>query len=89
MDWIIFPQAKKNNLEEVKSLVNEQNNGRASNLFKAIFETLMLARKHVKALNISFMRRHSARCPARLEDPINTNENNITGMLNMLVAARD
>jgi len=83
-----FSTGYQYNLDEVKGLVNlEQWNN-----FRFIEGDICDLRTCENACKEADYILHQAALgsvPRSIEDPINTNENNITGFLNMLVAARD
>jgi len=79
---------KKENLKEVKSLVT------ADQWSRFIFiegDICSLSTCHEACKEVDYVLHEAAlgSVPRSLEDPIKTNENNISGMLNVLVAARD
>lgn len=83
-----FSTGKERNLAEVMSLVSEKQWSR----FKLIKADIRDLAECLKACNgVDYILHEAAlgSVPRSLEDPINTNANNITGSLNMLVAARD
>ena len=83
-----FSTGHEENLIEVRSLVSEKQWSR----FRFIRGDIRNLDDCQQACNGAEYVLHEAAIgsvPRSLEDPIFTNENNITGMLNMLVAARD
>lgn len=83
-----FSTGYQRNLDEVKSLVSAEQ----WENFKFIQGDIRdLAICHKACANIDYVLHQAAlgSVPRSLEDPIATNQNNIDGFLNMLVAARD
>lgn len=83
-----FSTGKKRNLEEVKTLVSAQQWSH----FKFIEGDIRDLSSCEEACNsIDFVLHEAAlgSVPRSLEDPINTNNNNINGTLNVFIAARD
>ena len=83
-----FATGKERNLVEVKALVDEKQWSRFEFITGDIRD---LAVCQKTCANVDYVLHQAAlgSVPRSLEDPIKTNENNITGTLNMLVAARD
>jgi len=83
-----FSTGFQHNLDEVQSLVGEESWRRFHFIEGDIRE---LATCHRACRGVDYVLHQAAlgSVPRSLEDPITTNENNISGFLNMLVAARD
>ena len=83
-----FSTGKERNLREVKSLVSESQWSRFK-FRKGDIRDLSDCQE--VCANVDYVLHEAAigSVPRSLEDPINTNENNISGSLNILVAARD
>jgi UDP-N-acetylglucosamine 4-epimerase len=83
-----FSTGKPRNLEEVRSLVAAEQWSR----FKFIegdIRDLAVCQESCRGVDIVLHEAALGSVPRSLEDPLKTNENNITGTLNMLIAARD
>lgn len=83
-----FSTGKEKNLTEVKSLVTEQQWSRFK-FVKGDIRELAICQEVCKGVDYVLHEAALGSVPRSLEDPINTNENNITGTLNMFVSARD
>ena len=83
-----FSTGYQHNLDEVKGLVNSDqwNNFR---FIEGDIRDLGTCQEACKEADYVLHQAALGSVPRSIEDPINTNENNITGFLNMLVAARD
>jgi len=83
-----FSTGFQHNLDEVKSLVSDGQWQRFSFIEGDIRD---VATCHRACKNVDYVLHQAAlgSVPRSIEDPITTNANNITGFLNMLVAARD
>ena len=83
-----FSTGKRRNLEEVRSLVTEEQWQRFS-FVEGDIRNLDIC--HEVCLGVKFVLHEAAlgSVPRSIENPIATNENNVTGFLNMLVACRD
>lgn len=83
-----FSTGFQHNLDEVRSLVNDERWQRFQFIQGDIRE---LATCHQACRDVDYVLHQAAlgSVPRSIEDPITTNENNISGFLNMLVAARD
>lgn len=83
-----FSTGKEKNLNEVHALVDDEQWSRFE-FIKGDIRDLSLCQRACK--NVDYVLHEAAlgSVPRSLDDPINTNENNITGTLNILVAARD
>ena len=83
-----FSTGFQHNLDEVKSLVSDAQWQRFTFIEGDIRN---LATCHQACRNVDYVLHQAAlgSVPRSIEDPITTNANNITGFLNMLVAARD
>ncbi|HXY53921.1 MAG TPA: SDR family oxidoreductase [Nitrospirota bacterium] len=83
-----FITGKEKNVSEVKSLVNGKQWSRFI-FINGDIRDLTICQQACR--NVDYVLHEAAlgSVPRSLEDPINTNENNITGTLNVLVAARD
>ena len=83
-----FSTGFKSNLDEVKLLVNDKQWAR----FQFIEGDIRsLADCHKACANVDYVLHQAAlgSVPRSIEDPITTNQSNIDGFLNMLIAARD
>ena len=83
-----FSTGKRKNLDEVGSLVTPEQWSRFA-LIEGDLRDLATCREACKGADFVLHEAAIGSVPRSLEDPINTNENNITGTLNMFVAARD
>ena len=83
-----FSTGFQHNLDEVRSLVSDGQWQRFSFIEGDIRD---VATCHRACKNVDYVLHQAAlgSVPRSIEDPITTNANNITGFLNMLVAARD
>lgn len=83
-----FSTGFQHNLDEVQDLVTDEQWQRFSFLKGDIRERTTC---HTACSGVDFILHQAAlgSVPRSIEDPITTNENNISGFLNMLVAARD
>lgn len=83
-----FSTGYQHNLEEVQGLVSEQQ-WEQFTFIKGDIRDIETCRKVCS--NVDFVLHQAAlgSVPRSIEDPVNTNENNISGFLNMLVAAWD
>jgi UDP-glucose 4-epimerase len=77
-----FSTGKKENVEEFLSNPNFE-------LLEGDLTNLETARESVKDIDFVLHQAAVPSVPRSIEDPLITNENNITGTLNLLVAARD
>lgn len=83
-----FATGKQNNLDEVRKRVREDQ----WNRFKFIdgdIRTLPTCEQACDGVHYVLHQAALGSVPRSIDNPVNTNENNITGTLNMLVAARD
>ena len=83
-----FSTGKRKNLNEVRSLVTSEQWSRFT-FIEGDIRDLATCQEACKGVDIVLHEAAIGSVPRSLEDPINTNENNITGTLNMFVAARD
>lgn len=83
-----FSTGKRKNLDEVRSLVTSEQWSRFTFL-EGDIRDLATCQEACKGVDFVLHEAAIGSVPRSLEDPINTNENNITGTLNMFVAARD
>jgi len=83
-----FITGKEKNMDEVKSLVSERQWSRFK-FIKGDIRDLTICQQASSGIDYVLHEAALGSVPRSLEDPINTNENNITGTLNVLVAARD
>ncbi len=83
-----FSTGKEKNIAEVKSIVTEKQWSRFKFIDGDIRE-LKICQDACKDVDYILHEAAIGSVPRSLENPINTNENNITGTLNMFVAARD
>lgn len=83
-----FSTGYQHNLDEVKSIVSPQQWAGFSFIKKDIRD---LEACHQACAGVDYVLHQAAigSVPRSLEDPVNTNANNITGFLNMLTASRD
>ncbi len=83
-----FSTGYQHNLDEVrKNITEEQWNN--FNFIRGDIRNLEDCRKACKGVQIVLHQAALGSVPRSIEDPINTNANNIDGFLNMLVTARD
>lgn len=83
-----FSTGKQRNLDEVQSIVNKEQWAR----FRFIEGDIRdLATCHQACVGVDYVLHQAAlgSVPRSIEDPISSNASNVTGYLNMLVAARD
>ncbi len=83
-----FSTGYQHNLDDVQSLVPPENWANFS-LVKGDIRDLATCQKVCKNVDYVLHQAALGSVPRSIEDPISTNENNISGFLNMLVAARD
>ncbi|MEQ1637423.1 MAG: SDR family oxidoreductase [Methylococcales bacterium] len=83
-----FSTGYKRNLTEVKNLVTEEQ-WHNFTFIEGDIRDLNTCRKACESITYVLHEAALGSVPRSIADPINTNENNITGFLNMLVAARD
>ena len=83
-----FVTGHQHNLDEVKNEVNKVQWQRFT-LIKGDIRNLDDCKKAVKNTDYVLHQAALGSVPRSIEDPITTNESNLTGFLNMLVAARD
>lgn len=83
-----FSTGKKRNLEQVKATVSQSQWKNFSFLEGDICD-LEACQKACHGADYVLHQAALGSVPRSIEDPINTNESNVTGFLNMLVAARD
>lgn len=83
-----FSTGKKQNLDEVRDLVGS-NQWAKFTLIEGDIRQLDACENACRGVDYVLHQAALGSVPRSIEDPINTNENNITGFLNMLVAARD
>lgn len=83
-----FSTGKLENLEEVQSAVGPDN-WKNFVMYKADIRELEICRKAVTGVDFVLHQAALGSVPRSIEDPILTNQNNIDGFLNMLVAGRD
>jgi UDP-N-acetylglucosamine/UDP-N-acetylgalactosamine 4-epimerase len=83
-----FSTGKRKNLEEVKTLVRAKQWNRFS-FVEGDIRNLSTCQEVCRAADYVLHEAALGSVPRSIEDPISTNENNVTGFLNMLVAARD
>ncbi|SDP71101.1 NAD-dependent epimerase/dehydratase family protein [Desulforhopalus singaporensis] len=76
------------NLDEVRSVVGEDR-WRQFSLIEGDIRTLDTCRKACRNIDYVLHQAALGSVPRSIEDPINTNQSNVSGFLNMLVAARD
>ena len=83
-----YSTGKQKNLDEVRTLVGDAQ-WAGFRFIEGDIRSIETCRNACKGRD--FVLHQAALCsvPRSIEDPLNTNENNITGTLNMLVAARD
>ena len=83
-----FATGHQHNLDQVKNLVAENQWGNFT-FIEGDIRDLDICNKACESVNYVLHQAALGSVPRSLEDPITTNETNITGFLNMLVAARD
>jgi UDP-N-acetylglucosamine 4-epimerase len=83
-----FSTGKRSNLDEVRKAVNEHQWGRFDFL-EGDIRDLTTCRKVCRGVDYVLHEAALGSVPRSIDDPIATNESNIGGFLNMLVAARD
>lgn len=83
-----FSTGKRENLEEVRTLVGAEH-GKRFTLVEGDIRDLDACRRVCRGVDYVLHEAALGSVPRSLEDPILTNANNVTGFLNMLVAARD
>ena len=83
-----FATGHQYNLDEVKSLVSEKQ-WRNFTFIKGDIRDLSSCRNACAGVDYVLHQAALGSVPRSIEDPVTTNENNISGFLNMLVAARD
>lgn len=83
-----FSTGYQRNLNEVKSMVS-RDQWLNFNFIKGDIRNLYDCHKASKGVNYVLHHAAIGSVPRSIEDPINTNANNIDGFLNMLVASRD
>jgi UDP-N-acetylglucosamine 4-epimerase len=83
-----FATGHQHNLDEVKNLVNEAQ-WKNFIFMKADICNLVDCQNACSGVDYVLHQAALGSVPRSVEDPINTNANNVTGFLNMLVAARD
>jgi UDP-N-acetylglucosamine 4-epimerase len=82
-----FSTGKEKNLDEVESLVGEEQWRRFS-FIEGDIRTPRDCRSACEGVDYVLHQAALGSVPRSIDNPVNTNENNITGTLNMLVAAR-
>jgi UDP-N-acetylglucosamine 4-epimerase len=83
-----FSTGFQHNLDEVKTKVSPEQ-WKRFRFIQGDIRNLNTCREACRGVNYVLHQAALGSVPRSLEDPINTNENNISGFLNMLVAARD
>lgn len=83
-----FSTGFQHNLDEVRSLVSEEQWHRFT-FIKGDIRTVETCRSACDGVDYVLHQAALGSVPRSIEDPLTTNENNISGFLNMLVAARD
>ena len=83
-----FATGYQHNLDEVKTLVSAEQ-WKAFTFIEGDIRDLQTCHQACKGADYVLHQAALGSVPRSIEDPITTNENNITGFLNMLVAARD
>jgi UDP-N-acetylglucosamine 4-epimerase len=83
-----FSTGKRSNLNEVRNAVTESQ-WKRFNFVEGDIRNLATCHKVCTGVNYILHEAALGSVPRSIEDPISTNENNVTGFLNMLVAARD
>ena len=83
-----FSTGFQHNLDEVRGLVTDEQWQRFV-FIKGDIRDIDTCHQACKGINYVLHQAALGSVPRSIEDPITTNANNITGFLNMLVAARD
>ncbi len=83
-----FATGFQHNLDEVKSLVSKKQ-WQLFTFIEGDIRNLKTCKQACKGADYILHQAALGSVPRSIEDPITTNENNISGFLNMLVAARD
>src|SRR5439155_8019068 len=83
-----FATSKKKNLEELKALVAPAQWSRF-NFIAGDIRDLKVCQRACRGADYVLHQAALGSVPRSIEDPLNSNESNVTGFLNMLVAARD
>lgn len=83
-----FSTGKRKNLQDVRSLVGE-NRWRNFNLIEGDIRNLGSCRSACSGVDIILHQAALGSVPLSIEDPLNCNDNNVTGHLNVLKAACD
>src|SRR5687768_10536325 len=83
-----FATGYQHNLDEVEELVDEEQWARF-HFFQGDIRDLTACREAVQGIDYVLHQAALGSVPRSLNDPITTNDVNITGFVNMLVAARD
>ena len=83
-----FSTGHQYNLDQVRELVNE-NQWKNFTFIDGDIRDLQACKKACTSVDYVLHQAALGSVPRSIEDPITTNENNITGFLNMLVASRD
>ena len=83
-----FSTGKKKNLEEVRHLVGEHTWGRFT-FIEGDIRHLPTCQQGCEGADFVLHQAALGSVPRSIEDPITSNDNNVTGTLNMLVASRD
>ena len=90
--WVVgldnFSTGHRHNLDEVQSLVTPEQWNRFS-FIEGDIRSLEVCQDACASVDYVLHQAALGSVPRSIEDPITTNENNITGFLNMLMAARD
>lgn len=82
---IILDDLSTGKLENIAELLNKDN----VEFVRGSITELPLLQKHFQGVEYVFHQAALARVPRSIDDPLTTNEVNITGTLNILLAARD
>lgn len=83
-----FSTGKRKNLAEVQGLVTSEQWSRFT-MIEGDIRNPVTCQEACRDVDFVLHEAALGSVPRSLEDPLNTNDNNITGMLNMLIAARD
>mgnify|MGYP001582377193 FL=1 len=83
-----FSTGKKRNLGHVKAIVS-QSQWQNFSFIEGDIRDLKTCQKACQGVDYVSHQAALGSVPRSIEDPLNTNESNVTGFLNMLVAARD
>jgi len=83
-----FSTGYQHNLDQVKTLVNAEQ-WESFELIKGDIRQLKDCNDACKGVDYVLHQAALGSVPRSIEDPINTNENNLSGYLNMLVVAKD